>query len=292
MYHVIANPVAGRKKVNQTYVETLKYLKEASIEHILYETKEYEDPLQVAKQIDKAYPNGGKMIVIGGDGTINEVINGLTNLSKWEIGIIPAGSGNDIAAKQNIPIKKPLEALNLILNGETKKMDLIDVNGMKCINIAGSGIDIDVLMRFEKYTKLKGKFRYFWALLMTILTFKWHEFEISVDDGEFFKMSGFITAACNGSSYGGGIRICPESIVDDGYMDYVFAKKIKKITIPYYLIQLMKGKINRYSFYIHQLCKKIVYRSDKEFYFNVDGKIIKSNYFECKILPKGIAIYR
>lgn len=229
---------------------------------------------------------------LGGDGTINEVINGLTNLSKWEIGIIPAGSGNDIAAKLNIPIKKPLKALNLILNGEAKKMDLIDVNGMKCINIAGSGIDIDVLMRFEKYTKLKGKFRYFWALLMTILTFKWHEFEISVDDGEFFKMSGFITAACNGSSYGGGIRICPESIVDDGYMDYVFAKKIKKITIPYYLIQLMKGKINRYSFYIHQLCKKIVYRSDKEFYFNVDGKIIKSNYFECKILPKRIAIYR
>ena len=133
MYHVIANPVAGRKKVNQTYVETLKYLKEASIEHILYETKEYEDPLQVAKQIDKAYPDGGKMIVIGGDGTINEVINGLTNLSKWEIGIIPAGSGNDIAAKLNIPIKKPLEALNLILNGEAKEMDLIDVNGMKCI---------------------------------------------------------------------------------------------------------------------------------------------------------------
>ena len=121
MYHIIANPVAGRKKVNQTYVETLKYLKEASIEHILYETKEYEDPLQVAKQIDKAYPNGGKMIVIGGDGTINEVINGLTNLSKWEIGIIPAGSGNDIAAKLNIPIKKPLEALNLILNGGSKR---------------------------------------------------------------------------------------------------------------------------------------------------------------------------
>lgn len=70
MYHVIANPVAGRKKVNQTYVETLKYLKEASIEHILYETKEYEDPLQVAKQIDKAYPNGGKMIVIGGMGQL------------------------------------------------------------------------------------------------------------------------------------------------------------------------------------------------------------------------------
>ena len=54
----------------------------------------------------------------------------------------------------------------------------------------------------------------------------------------------------------------------------------------------MKGKINRYSFYIQQLCKKIVYRSYNEFYFNVDGKIIKSNYFECKILPKGIAIYR
>ncbi len=66
MYHVIANPVAGRKKVNSTYQEALKYLKDKNIEHILYETQAYEDPLHIAKRIDETYPDGGKMIIIGG----------------------------------------------------------------------------------------------------------------------------------------------------------------------------------------------------------------------------------
>ena len=292
MYYVIANPVAGRKKVNQNYIDTIRYLNENKIDYQLYETKQYEDPLFVAKKISEEVSEGGNIIVIGGDGTINEVINGLNNYSKWNIGIIPAGSGNDIASKLNIPLKNPIEALKLIINQTPKPIDLISVNGLRCINIAGSGIDIDVLMRFEKYTHLKGKFRYFWALLVTILKFKWHEFEISIDDGEFFKMEGFITAACNGSSYGGGIRICPDAIVDDGHMDYVFAKKIKRITIPYYLIKLMKGKINQYSFYIRKHCKKIVYQSEKEFYFNIDGKLVKSNRFECNLLPQALNIYR
>lgn len=292
MYHIIANPTAGRKKKNEKYNAVIQYIKENNIEHILYETKAYEDPIRIANQLSNDYTEGGKIIVIGGDGTLNEVINGLTNLDKWKVGIVPTGSGNDVASKLNIDTKNPIEALNLILNCEPIPIDLIEVNGMKGINIAGSGIDIDVLLRFERYKKLKGSFRYFCALFVTMLKFKWYTFHVSVDDEEEKSYVGFITAACNGSQYGGGIRICPDAIMDDGLLDFAFAKKISRIKIPYYLIKLMKGKINRYSFYEHRPCKKVVYSNDNDFYFNIDGKILKGNRFECKILPNALNIYR
>lgn len=292
MYYVIANPAAGRKKKNHSYQQIIQILDEKQVPYTLFETQKYEDPLRIAIELSKKQINGGNLIIIGGDGTINEVINGLDNLLKWNIGIIPTGSGNDIASKLNIPLKDPIQALEIILSHKPSLTDYIQVNDMKCINIAGSGIDIDVILRFEKYKRLKGSFRYFWALIVTIFRFKWYEFEISVDDEPFLKHKGFITAACNGSQYGGGIRICPDSIMNDGYMDYVFAQKINRLTIPYYLIQLMRGKINKYKFYHHQLCKKIVYHSQQDFYLNVDGKLIKNNHFECKIVPNGINFYR
>lgn len=292
MYYIIANPTAGRKKKNKPYEEVVKYLKDNNVPHELHETQAFEDPIKIAKELCEKHPEGGKIIVIGGDGTINEVVNGIIDLSKWEIGIIPAGSGNDIATKIGIILKKPIEALKTILFGKTKPIDIVDVNGMKCVNIAGTGIDIDVLLRFERYKKLKGSFRYLCALLVTLLKFKWYTFKVSVDDKPFETKTGFIAAACNGSQYGGGIRICKDAIVDDGIMDYVFCKKVNRLSIIFYLIQLMRGKIQKYKLYERQLCKKIVFESDKEFYLNVDGKIIKNTRFECKILPKQLNIYR
>ena len=292
MYHIIANPIAGRKKKNKKYIQIIQYLKEQKIPHTLYETHSYEEPMKIAKMLSEKYENGGKIIIIGGDGTFNEAINGLDDLSKWEIGIIPTGSGNDIASKLKIDIKNPIKALEVVLNNKVLPIDIIDVNGMRGINIAGSGIDIDVLLRFERYKKLKGSFRYFCALFVTMLKFKWYTFHVQVDDEEEKEYTGFITAACNGSQYGGGIRICPEAIMDDGQLDFVFAKKISRIKIPFYLIKLMKGKINRYAFYEHRLCKKVTYSSDKDFYFNIDGKILQGKKFECTILPKVLNIYR
>lgn len=292
MYHIISNPISGRGKSNLASIKIKKYLDEHQIDYQWYETKYKNHPQEIAIEIDSKNPHGGDMIVIGGDGTLNEVVNGIGDLNHWNIGLIPAGSGNDLASKLNLKPKDPIYNLEIILKGKTKAIDYIQVNQHRCLNIAGTGIDVDILKRFEKYTHLRGKFRYLVALIVTLCVFHWYRFEVSIDGAPFEKKEGFITSICNGSRFGGGIQICPISEVDDNQLNYVFVKKLPRITIPYYLIQLLRGKILRFTKKVECIpCQKIIYRSVKPFLFNIDGELIEDNQFICTIVKNGFKIY-
>lgn len=292
MYHVISNPVSGRGKSNSTSGLIKRYLDEHQIKYKWYATEFKGHPKEVATDIDIANPQGGTIIIIGGDGTYNEVINGLGDLNKWKIGLIPAGSGNDLATKLNLKVKDPIYNLEIILNKEAKPIDYIQINQYRCLNIGGSGIDVDILQRFEKYKHLRGKFRYLCALFVTLIVFKWYDFKISIDGQPFENKTGFITAICNGSQYGGGIKICPISKVNDGKLNYVFINKIKRYKIIFYLSKLLKGKILKYTKFVEcKPCEKIIFSSEKDFLFNIDGEIIKDNQFVCNIVKNGIKIF-
>lgn len=292
MFHVIANPISGRGKSHDISEKIQKHLLDKKINFVWYETKYVNHPKEVSESIEKEYPNGGEIIVIGGDGTFNEVVNGIKNLDKWKFGLIPAGSGNDLAFKLGFNKKEPLQAIEYILENETKYMDYIQVNDKRCINILGTGIDVDILCRFEKYNKLRGKFRYLMALFVTLFKFKWYDFEMCVDDGEVIKKQGFITALCNGANFGGGIPICSFAKIDDNKLNFVFIEKLKKWKIPFYLVKLLKGTIYKSKHYFTQECSKVIYTNSKPFTINIDGQLIENNRFECSIIKNGIKIYR
>lgn len=292
MYHIISNPISGRGKSNSAAIAVKKYLDEHKIVYKWYATKYKGHPKILATEIDSNNPSGGELIVIGGDGTLNEVVNGIGHLLNWNIGLIPAGSGNDLATKLNLKLKDPIYNLELILSKTPKTIDFIQINQYRCLNISGSGIDVDILKRFEKYTWLRGKFRYLIALVVTLCVFKWYKFKISIDDQPFEDKTGFITAICNGSSFGGGIRICPISSVDDNQLDYVFVNKINRLAIPFYLIQLLRGKILKYKKKVEwKHCQKVVFSSDQPLPLNIDGEIIEDNHFICTIVKNGFKIY-
>ena len=184
MYHIISNPTAGRKKKSiKGLKKVFDYLNTNNIEYKLYETKYKLHPTEVAKKITSENESGD-IIVIGGDGTFSEVINGISNLDKWDVSLIPAGSGNDFANCLKLP-KKPLLCLKQILKKDLHKVDCIKVNDTICVNVLGTGIDVKVLENFEKHTKMKGSFRYFYSLVEALLHVKWHEFDVSLDDKEF-----------------------------------------------------------------------------------------------------------
>lgn len=296
MYHIISNPVSGRnKKQNKksTDYQIRKYLDENKIEYKWYVSEYSKHPKKIAQEISEQNESGN-MIVIGGDGTFNEVLNGIKNLEKWNVGLIPSGSGNDFASNIGFSKKKPIECIQKILKNQIVKTDLIKVNDIICMNVLGTGIDVDVLLNFEKFTKLKGKFRYFVALLVALCHFSWYEFDISLDEGEFVHKKGFLAALCNGSSIGGGIPICPGAKTNDHQLEFVFVHEIKKWKIPFYLIKLMSKKILKVKACEHVYCEKATIRAcSKDFTLQIDGNLDNSTAeYSCEIIKDGLNLYR
>lgn len=292
MYHIITNPISGRKKNNLKKIKgVFDYLEENKIEYKVYESKYYRHPVELAKEITSNNEEGN-IIVIGGDGTFNEVLNGVSDFSKWKIGLIPAGSGNDFASIIGFDKKKPVESLKKILQNNVKPIDYIKVNDMICVNVLGTGIDVEVLENFEKHTKLKGSFRYFYSLLETLFHMKWHEFDVSIDDGPFERKKGLIVALCNGQNIGGGIRICPIAMQNDNYLNFVFVRNFNKIKTPYLLFKLMTGKILKVKEAYTVKCKKAIFKDNNNLVLQIDGNITKDfNEYKCEIIENGINMY-
>ena len=202
----------------------------------------------------------------------------------------------DFASKfsQNTPITEIYNIYNKMQpKKEVKPIDYIKVNDNICVNVLGTGIDVEVLINFEKHTKLKGSFRYFVSLIEALFQLKFHEFDVSIDGGPFERKKGLIIALCNGSDFGGGITICPIADSSDGKLEFVFVDEVKKIQIPKYLINLMSGKILKMPATQHIQCEKAVFKDANNLTLQIDGNITNEyKEYKCEIVRKGINMYR
>lgn len=225
----------GRKLL--TAVELL--LKQNGAEYRVHVARRAGEAIGVAKSLTEA--GADQLIVFGGDGTLNEVVNGIFDPSACAVGLIPAGTGNDFAAAAGIP--KGIGALDLILKGESKPTDYIQFDdGKRSINIAGTGIDVDILQRVAR-KKRGGKSKYFFSLLSSLAHYKAIELNVSADGGEPVTYRALIACVCNGTQFGGGIPMCPDAKMDDGKMELVVADCPPRRKIPGALIKLMRGKV-------------------------------------------------
>lgn len=214
-------------------------LKECNREYGVHLATKAGEAIALARTLTEA--GADELVVFGGDGTLNEVVNGIADPAACTLGLIPAGTGNDFSAVAKIP--EGLAALDLILSGEAKPTDYIQFDdGKRSINIAGMGIDVDILMRVER-KKRGGKSKYFFSLLSSLAHYKPIDLEVSADGGETVHYHSLIACVCNGSQFGGGIPICPDAVVDDGKMELVVADCPPRRKIPFALVKLMRGKV-------------------------------------------------
>ncbi len=232
-----------------------------------------------------------EFVVIGGDGTLNEVLNGLVDPTQSTLGLIPSGTGNDFAEKLGIPLDAE-EATKLLLKGEAKETDYIEINGTRrSMNVAGIGMDVDVLERCQR-GKMKGKLKYLKSLVQSLFAFKGYPVEI-VNGDTVEKRSVLIGAVCNGNQFGGGIKICPKASVDDGKMDVVLVDCIGgKMKIIRAFLKLLKGKILEYPATTHFLCDEVRFQPETTpFTMQLDGELMVAEKFEAK-LCRGLKFFR
>lgn len=287
MYHIIFNPVAGKKKAKKNLSVVEKIFTENNVGFTVHESHAARD----AEKIARALTERGEtdIIVLGGDGTLHEVLNGLVDPAKCRLGVIPSGTGNDFAEKAGIPLDVK-KATQLILDGNAQETDYLQVGDRRCMNVAGIGMDVDVLERCQK-GKLKGKMKYLLSLTQSLFAFKGYQIEI-VSDGVKETRNALIAAACNGTQFGGGIIICPTAEIADGKIDVVIVDCIGgKWKIIKAFIQLLKGRILQYPATTHFLCDSVRFITNDSDRSQLDGELYKGLDFDVK-LCKGLRFYR
>ncbi|MEN2984038.1 MAG: diacylglycerol kinase family protein [Dictyoglomaceae bacterium] len=234
-YHVFVNPTANRGRGRKLFSYIKRIFEKERFNFNIEFTKGKEETI---RQVESALEKGAEVIVAaGGDGTVNEVVNGLKG--RGVLGIIPIGRGNDIAISLKIP-RNIEKAIKILKNGKYFKMDLGLVDGRYFVGITGMGFDAEVNISANKLA-LKGPLGYIISVFTTLKRYQAKECEISFD-GNRWKGKITLVAVGNTKNYAGGMKILPYSSLDDGYFDICLIEKISPFELILHFPLIFFGK--------------------------------------------------
>jgi YegS/Rv2252/BmrU family lipid kinase len=298
---VIVNPNAGNGKGKKDWDIISLLLKKEGLPFKVNFTERKGDAINVTL---KAVAAGfRKIITVGGDGTLNEVVNGVfsndsCSTNDISLALIPVGTGNDWGRMFGIPLDYE-KAIKII--GENKQI-VHDVglvsffNGTEkmtryFINIAGLGFESVVVRRtnIQKDKGRGGKLIYFYNLLMSLLSYKNTNAEIIID-GNKVKATVFSINVGNGRYCGGGMRQTPDALPDDGFLDVTVINGIGKFEIIRNLKILYDGTILSHPKIDGYRCKNIKVSSDSLMFTEADGESLGHTPAEFSIIPASINI--
>ncbi|MEO7530838.1 MAG: YegS/Rv2252/BmrU family lipid kinase [Sediminibacterium sp.] len=177
------------------------------------------------------------VVIIGGDGTVNQVTNALRG-TNMRFGIIPVGSGNGLARAAGIPMK-PQQSLALIFTGAAKYVDAFLINNQYSCMLSGIGFDAQVAHDFATKAS-RGLITYTQQSIINYFKANPYQFEIIIDDLSFFSDAFFISIA-NGNQFGNNFTIAPQAIMNDGLLDIVVVQKMNKAKLPFAILQQVRG---------------------------------------------------
>ncbi len=267
----IINPVAGggRAKALVSLIE--EKMDKLKREYEIVLTK---GPKEAIKLAEDKVDDFETIVAVGGDGTVNEVARGLINKGKGTLGIIPGGTGNDLAKALNIP-KDPSEALDILCKGNIKLIDTGRANNYNFLNIGSIGFDADVVINNINIKKIiKSGISYVISVIYTLMHYKAKEVEITVDDVTI-KDKILLLAVGNGKYYGGGLPILPNAILDDGSFDICLISNINKFKFLLLFPSIFKGNHIKYDKYLKLFRgKEVKVKSNDKLNMNIDGEVI------------------
>jgi len=193
------------------------------------------------------------IVMIGGDGTVNQVTNALKGCNV-NFGIIPMGSGNGLARAAHIPMKLK-SCLALIFSGEAKYIDAFMVNNHYSCMLSGIGFDAQVAYDFSTKAS-RGLLTYTQQSIVNYFKAQPHQFEVTINDISFFTEAFFISIA-NSNQFGNNFTIAPKANLSDGLLDIVIVQKMNKAKLPFAILQQMRGN-NKLQNLVEEISNKNV----------------------------------
>ncbi len=301
-WFAIVNPVAGNGKGLDDWPQISKLLRDNHIvpEYAFTERKYHAIELAV-EAVNLGYR---KIIVVGGDGTIHEVVNGLFIQKSVPtvdvlLSVIAVGTGNDWIRMFGIP-RKYSEAIKAIVAGHSFLQDVATIsyyesnyrNTRYMANVAGVGFDAFVNRRYNRLKEegRRGKWLYIWSTLKAVLRYSstgvkmWVDDELVVNDLVYSATIGI------GKYNGGGMIQTPDAIADDGLLDLTIIRNISKIGVLSRFKALYNGKIYRLRMVTLNRGRRIRIESSPEIAVEVDGEALGYSPFEFGVIDKAVRV--
>ena len=287
MLDIIINPIGGKGKSAKALKQVEETLTRRKVEYKVYKTEYAGHATEIARELSQKPDT--KIVVMGGDGSFHEVLCGIENFDNVTLGIIACGSGNDFVKKSGHSTNID-DALEVILSGNTKYVDFMQLDNTRCLNVGGGGMDVDVLLKYDKVKNLKGKAAYYYSLFYTLAHTRFHNLRLTVD-GRTEDRSVFMIGVGNGGFIGGGIPICPNAVVDDGLLNIGFVSEMKKSRIIFCLPKFLKGKHVGSDWGGEFQGKEIRIEALDDSRFELDGEIIEDTTLNIKVVHDTLKVF-
>ncbi|HRG84206.1 MAG TPA: diacylglycerol kinase family lipid kinase [Chitinophagales bacterium] len=299
-WFVIINPVSGGKYAPKLWNKMLPHMETTGISFQVAFTEYIDHAGIIVKQaVDDGFQH---FMIIGGDGTANDVINGIFNSTgqpeNFVVAMIPAGTGNDwvrtIGEYKNI-----MEIPEKLQSGNTFLQDVGLVTFQKenatrtryFINIAGLGFEGQVAKKlYEKDGLLKGtKLQYQLAILQSLFVYKHTRLTLTVD-GVTQSQTGLSIAAGICKYNGGGLKQLPNAIIDDGLLDMTVIGSMTKLQMVMNLPKLRNGSHVKLKSVNTFRGKTITINSEPPIYLDADGEFLGTTPVTISLIPKAIQV--
>lgn len=291
MYHIIVNPASRSGRGRLIWKETIKpALLKRQVPYKAYFSKKAGDVVRLARQITALVPEGEilRLIVLGGDGTVNETLQGISSFDRVTIGYIPTGSSNDLARDLKIP-REPLAALLHILSPErdsgcVRLMDrgIVRFEGKERSFAVSCGLGFDAAVCAESMrSQIKkvlnriglGKLTYLGIAIKQLFAAKPVSCRLYLDDGEPVYIHKILFAAVMNHRYeGGGFKFCPDADDTDGIFDLCVVGSLPKLVILFALPTAFFGKHFLFPHVEHYRARHVRLEADAPLWLHTDGE--------------------
>lgn len=231
IYHFILNPKSGKKKRDEKFENAIKTACQSRhLNYHIYYTTRVGDATEYVASMVRISAERQRFICVGGDGTINEIVNSAPENPNVEFGVIPNGSGNDFA--RNFTNPELFRDIDAQIDGDTVSLDLIKCNSNYAVNMVNIGFDCAVVKEaghLKKWKFVSPSASYIFGVVAVLFKKYGTRMKLILDDGEEIEQDLLLTAIANGQYCGGGFDAAPRALLQDGLMDICIIDKIPRL---------------------------------------------------------------
>ena len=288
---VIVNPTAGRGRAGKQVPEIRRLLGDKAANWTWLYTLGRGDAETLARESAQA---GCPLIVaVGGDGTLHEVVNGVLGTGA-AVGLIPFGTGNDFA--RALGLYGSLEtACRALTEGATKRIDVGVIEGegtggpRHFLVLTGTGFDARTAQTVNAGIRgLSGPLAYVWGAILTLREFTPFALTLTLDSGPPRRTQAMFVSFANAETTGGGMKIAPGALVDDGYLDVCLVETVSKPTLLFQLSQVFSGKHVRHPAVSMLRARSLRVEADPPQPLLIDGEVCGTTPATVHLLPGAL----
>jgi diacylglycerol kinase (ATP) len=294
---LLVNPLAGAGRARAALPALQSFASQRAWNVEVCVTASPSDLAEMARNAAQA--GRQRILVLGGDGTFQVLLNSVIDQPDVILGIIPAGGGNDLAAALGLP-PDPLQAATFLLEGEIGCLDAVRVrtaDGVERLYTGGGGVGLDAEASRHasgSYRGIPGRARYLLSAIRALLSFSAFHAKITFLDAkeEPMESNAMLVAALNTPSYGAGLYLAPQAKADDGMLNLVLLEDLSALEILRLLPalaargELNTNRIRRFN------TTHVRIETDSPLWFHGDGELLGRTPVEITVMPRAIRILR